>query len=211
MRIVSGLARGRRLQAPRGASTRPTSDRVREALFSTIQSRLGDVNGARVLDLYAGSGAMGLEAMSRGAASAVFVESDRSVVHTLKENIERVGLPGTQAVAADVSVFARELPDRGRLDVARYPFDLVICDPPYVMAATQVAAVITDLVRSGWLAADCVIVVERNARDEVAPWPQGVIAVDSSRSGSDSRLEELDRRTYGDTALWYGRLVECTT
>ncbi len=118
MRIVSGLARGRRLQAPRGTTTRPTSDRVREAVFSTLQSRIGSLDGTRVLDLYAGSGAMGLEALSRGAASVVFVESNRAVARTLIDNIDRVGLPGTETVTADAAAFAKEAPT-GRVSMQR--------------------------------------------------------------------------------------------
>ncbi len=117
MRVVAGEFKGRRLHAPRGARTRPTADRVREALFSM----LGDVSGARVLDLYAGSGALGIEALSRGAESAVFVERDRGALAALERNLDATGARG----------------EIRRQDVARFlarpegTFDLVFCDPPY--------------------------------------------------------------------------------
>jgi 16S rRNA (guanine966-N2)-methyltransferase len=117
VRVVAGEFKGRRLHAPRGVRTRPTADRVREALFSM----LGDVSGARVLDLYAGSGALGIEALSRGAESAVFVEQDRQALEALRRNLDAVG------ANADVK----------RKDVLRFlarpegTFDLVFCDPPY--------------------------------------------------------------------------------
>jgi 16S rRNA (guanine966-N2)-methyltransferase len=211
MRIVSGLARGRRLQAPRGTTTRPTSDRVREAVFSTLQSRIGSLDGTRVLDLYAGSGAMGLEALSRGAASVVFVESNRAVARTLTDNIDRVGLPGTEMVTANAAAFAKEAPDRARIDAAHYPFDLVLCDPPYALGAPRLREVLVDLVRSGWLKGECELLVERDARDDASPWPEGEVIRDSSSGHSRSQIATLDRRTYGDTALWYGRLVERLT
>jgi 16S rRNA (guanine966-N2)-methyltransferase len=121
LRVVAGEFKGRRLASPRGAGTRPTADRVREALFSM----LGDVDGARVLDLYAGSGALGIEALSRGAASAVFVERDPAAVAAIERNLTAVGV---EAVVV-------------RQDVLRYlaraegPFELVFCDPPYDSAS----------------------------------------------------------------------------
>ena len=117
MRVVAGEFKGRRLHAPRGAGTRPTADRVREALFSM----LGDVSGARVLDLYAGSGALGIEALSRGAASATFVERDRHALAALRRNLEAVGAPA-EVIPRDVERF---------LARPAGTFDLVFCDPPY--------------------------------------------------------------------------------
>ena len=136
MRIVAGEFKGRRLHAPRGAGTRPTADRVREALFSI----LGDVSGARVLDLYAGSGALGIEALSRGAESALFVERDQQALAALRRNLEAVG--------ADADV--------RRQDVSRFlarpegTFDLVFCDPPYDDAsgvATALADALPEIAR----------------------------------------------------------------
>lgn len=127
MRVVAGKARGRRLQAPPGRSTRPTSDRAREAIFGILVSLLPTLDrsleGASVADLYAGSGALGIEALSRGAATAVFVESDRTAVDAIRANLTATGLAGPHAtvVASDV---ARWLPGAG-------PFDVVLCDPPY--------------------------------------------------------------------------------
>lgn len=202
MRIVAGVARGRQLQAPRGTTTRPTSDRVREAAFSTLHARVGTWTGVRVLDLFAGSGALGLEALSRGAHSVVFVESHRGVIQTLRANVERVGLPGSQVVLSDVATFARHPPCQGRVDESRHPFDVVLCDPPYALPAAQVADVLADLLRLDWLAKDCVLVVERDARDQEPPWPEAPRLLDCSH------IAAVDRRVYGDTALWYGHLVE---
>jgi 16S rRNA (guanine966-N2)-methyltransferase len=117
VRIVAGRYKGRRLRMPRGAPTRPTADRVREALFSM----LGDVSGARVLDLYAGSGALGLEALSRGADSAVFVERDARAAAVIRANIDAVGANGE----------VRRQDVLGFLASDHRPFDLVFCDPPY--------------------------------------------------------------------------------
>jgi 16S rRNA (guanine966-N2)-methyltransferase len=117
MRVVAGEFKGRRLRMPRGAPTRPTADRVREALFSM----LGDVEGARVLDLYAGSGALGIEALSRGAAAAVFVERDARAAETIQANLEAVGAEGEVSRVDALAFLKRPMS----------PFDLVFCDPPY--------------------------------------------------------------------------------
>ena len=118
MRIIGGEKRGARIFAPKGTATRPTGDRVREAAFNLI----GPVDGAAVLDLFAGSGAMGLEALSRGAASAVFVESDRDACRAIERNLAKLGLTGATVVCRDAfQALASE----------RRTFDLVLCDPPY--------------------------------------------------------------------------------
>ena len=121
MRIVAGSRRGHRIAAPSGVVTRPTSDRVREAVFSIV----GSIEGAAVLDLFAGSGAMGLEALSRGAASCVFVERDRAAVRVIQANLEKLRLTGAVVVTGDAAAVLREERDRGRL------YDLVLVDPPY--------------------------------------------------------------------------------
>ena len=121
MRVVAGSRKGHRIEAPKGVVTRPTSDRVREAVFSI----LGPVEGARVLDLFAGSGAMGLEALSRGAAGCVFVESDRQSARVIQSNLEKLRLTGAIVVTRDAIAALREERDRQR----RY--DLVLADPPY--------------------------------------------------------------------------------
>jgi 16S rRNA (guanine966-N2)-methyltransferase len=172
-RIIAGAAGGRRLRTPPGQDTRPTTDRVREALFSA----LGDVGGARVLDLFAGSGALGLEAASRGAARVTFVESGRAALAALRRNVADLELPGTEVVAADVSRF---LAGRPR------PHDLVLADPPY---ATAPAPLLELLV--GWLVPGARVVLERG-RDGMDPdLPVG--------------LELVRRRDYGGTSLWYLR------
>ncbi|MBV2362588.1 16S rRNA (guanine(966)-N(2))-methyltransferase RsmD [Streptomonospora nanhaiensis] len=183
-RIIAGTARGRRIAVPDGRTTRPTSDRAREALFASALSDLGTFEGLRVLDLYAGSGAIGLEALSRGAAHALLVESDRRVVATLKANIAALGLPGARVAAARVlRVLAGEPPGG--------PFDVVVADPPYAVAAAEVEEVLVALRDGGWLAPGALVVVERSGRDPDLVWPEGY---------------EPDRvRRYGEAALWYGR------
>lgn len=126
MRVVSGIARGRKIAAPPGTGTRPTSDRVREAVFNALGS-LGALDGARVLDLFAGSGALGIEAISRGAAHATFVDSDLAAVRAIEANLEATGLGGhATVVAATADAF---------LARADHSFDLVLADPPYAFDA----------------------------------------------------------------------------
>ncbi|HEX2902090.1 MAG TPA: 16S rRNA (guanine(966)-N(2))-methyltransferase RsmD [Jatrophihabitans sp.] len=181
-RIVGGQARGRHLAVPpRG--TRPTSDRAREALFNTLRSEL-DLDGARVLDLFAGSGAVGLEALSRGAAAAVFVESDQRAAAVLAGNVAAVGLPG--AVIRRLTV-ERYLSATG----AEEPFDLVFADPPYAVPAGSVATALRLLVDGGWLTEHAVVVIERAARDPEPLWP--------------GEIKPIKQRRYGEGSLWYGR------
>ncbi|MBP2323688.1 16S rRNA (guanine966-N2)-methyltransferase [Kibdelosporangium banguiense] len=171
-RIVAGTAGGRRLAVPpRG--TRPTSDRVREAMFSAIEAAL-DLDGARVLDLYAGSGALGLEALSRGASAVTFVESDRDALTVLRSNIAAVSLPGTSVVSGRVLSFLAGEPS---------PYDLILADPPY--ADTDIDAVVAAL--AGWTAPDGLVILERSARSPAPAWP--------------ASLAPLKVRKYGDTAL----------
>ena len=180
-RIIAGVAGGRRLKVPR-AGVRPTGDRAREGLFNSLGSLL-DLDGARVLDLYAGSGALGLEALSRGAAEAVFVESGGGVLPVLRENITAVGLPGARVVQGSVSsVVAGPAPAA---------FDLVLADPPYAVPVEEVLGVLTALVAGGWLAEDAVVVVERSSREEPFEWP--------------TPLTGLRDRRYGEAVLRYGR------
>jgi 16S rRNA (guanine966-N2)-methyltransferase len=183
-RIVSGSARGRRLAVPPGSRTRPTSDRAREALFSTVESMLRSLAGARVLDLYAGSGAVGLEALSRGADHALLVENDARAARTLRENVAATGLTGAVVRADRVDrVVATEPPGP--------PYDLVFLDPPYDLADDAVRTVLDDLSAHGWLRPGSLVVVERATRGGPWRWPAGI---DADRS-----------RRYGEATLWYGR------
>jgi 16S rRNA (guanine966-N2)-methyltransferase len=180
-RVVAGVARGRRLQVPPGG-TRPTSDRAREGLFSSLQS-LVDLEGARVVDLYAGSGALGLEALSRGAAGVTLVERDPAAVRVLQANVAAVGLPGAEVVADDVAAFLR---------AAAATYDLALLDPPY---DDDVDAVLAALVPR--LAPDAVVVAERRSRGAAPTWPPGVQPVRSRR--------------YGEAVLWYARALRLPT
>jgi 16S rRNA (guanine966-N2)-methyltransferase len=182
-RIVAGTLGGRRLSAPAGQQTRPTSERVREALFSTIESMI-DLAGARFADLYAGSGAVGLEAASRGAAAVLLVESDARAARVLRQNIAVLGLGDTCRLStAKVDTAVASPPAE--------PFDVVFADPPYRVPDDEIATMLAGLVANAWLTDDAVVVVERDGRSAEPRWPDGV-------------TPERGRR-YGDTALWYGR------
>jgi 16S rRNA (guanine966-N2)-methyltransferase len=188
-RIIAGSAGGRRLAVP-ATGTRPTSDRVREAMFSALDSEwiARDLAWSQVtvLDLYAGTGALGLEALSRGAPVALLVEKSRSAARTLTANAAAVGCPGAQVLIRDAVQLASTPPPAD-------PAGLVLVDPPYDVKAADVQRLLADLHAAGWIAADAVIVVERPARDDASPLP--------------SVWQELRRRSYGDTALWYGRVA----
>ncbi|MBF6415646.1 16S rRNA (guanine(966)-N(2))-methyltransferase RsmD [Nocardia cyriacigeorgica] len=177
-RIVAGTAGGRRLRVP-PAGTRPTSDRVREALFSAIDARL-DLDGARVLDLYAGSGALGLEALSRGAARAMLIESDRKAAAVVRGNIADLGLPGAQLrVGAVASVLAQS---------ASAAYDLVFSDPPYDVPTEDVIADLTALAVNGWLAPMALVIVERSIRSPEIAWPAGYAPLKPRKYG-ETRIE----------------------
>lgn len=165
------------------AGTRPTTERVREALFNTLEVG-GELDGARVLDLYAGSGGLGLEALSRGAARVVFVEADRSAADVLRGNIDRVALGGTvrRATVRDVL--------RGG---TTQPFDLVLADPPYALAERELAADLAALVPGGWLTDGGLVVVERHRRSGAPEWPAELTALRSRRYGENV----LHRAEYG--------------
>ncbi len=176
-RIVAGTAGGRRLSVPpRGA--RPTTDRVREALFNMLAARL-DFDGLRVLDLYAGSGALGLEALSRGAASVLFVENDRRAAETIVGNIGTVGLPGATLRRGTVSAV---------LDSGGGPVDVVFADPPYDVPTPDVDGVLAALDRGGWVAPGGVVVVERPVRAVPLTWPVQWTVWPQRRYG-DTRIE----------------------
>jgi len=154
VRVVAGSRRGHRIAAPKGVVTRPTSDRVREAAFSIV----GPVDGAAVLDLFAGSGAMGIEALSRGAASCVFVERDRGAARVIQANLEKLRLTGATVVARDAASALRDERDRGRR------FDLVLVDPPYEEWDAHVATLATLL--TDVLSDAALVVVETSDRVE---------------------------------------------
>jgi 16S rRNA (guanine966-N2)-methyltransferase len=163
-RIIGGRAGGRRLRTPPGSGTRPTSDRVREALFSSVESALGSLQGLRVLDLYAGSGAVGLEAWSRGAAEVTLVEQDRRTAGVVTANARALGCTGVQVVASAVARHLAAPPPT--------PYDFVFLDPPYSLPTEAVVADLVALGR-GWLGEDALVVVERASRDRGPGWPPG--------------------------------------
>ena len=179
-RIIAGVAGGRRLAVP-GAVTRPTSDRAREGLFATVEAIRGGLAGATVLDLYAGSGAVGLEALSRGATDALFVEADSRAAQVIRQNAAALGLAGARVINDKVTrVLARGL------DGA--PRDFVFADPPYRDADEELTRVLRLL--AGWLAAGAVGAVERATRSGAPTWPPGY---ETGRS-----------RRYGEATVWYG-------
>lgn len=179
-RIVAGTAKGRSLQVPRGSATRPTSDRVREALFSRLEHDSA-VRGAHVLDLFAGSGALGLEAASRGAQRVVLVDSSPAAAAACRRNAAALGLPGVEVRAQAVAGFLAGAPGEDL-------FDLALVDPPYDLAEDALAAVLRDLAER-WLAPGAVVVVERSARGSEPSWPAG--------------LDRYAERRYGETRLWF--------
>jgi 16S rRNA (guanine966-N2)-methyltransferase len=183
-RIVGGGAGGRRLAVPPGSGTRPTADQAREGLFNTLAALL-DLSGAAVLDLYAGSGAIGLEALSRGADRALFVESDPRAARTIRANAARLDATGARVLADRVERVLAAPPAPGA------GYDLVFADPPYATADAEVDRMLASLADRGWLADGAVLVVERARRSPAPNWPTGVAAVKSRR--------------YGEAVLWYGR------
>lgn len=173
VRVIAGTAKGRKLTAPKGLDTRPMTSRAREALFSTIAA---EVPGARVLDLFAGSGSLGIEALSRGAASATFVEKARPALQSLRSNLEATGFDG-EIIAGDAVSAAQHL---------RGPFDLVFVDPPFAMDADAIAALLEDLVTA--TASAATVVVHRRAGEPEVRVP--------------SQMTVLGDRRYGDSILW---------
>jgi 16S rRNA (guanine966-N2)-methyltransferase len=178
MRIVGGRLRGRALVAPKSRAIRPTADRLRESLFNILAHAYGDpVSGARVLDLFAGTGALGLEALSRGAAFALFVDDAAEARALLRENIATLGLAGVSRV------FRR---DAAKLGAAHplAPFSLAFLDPPYGQGLAEQALAAAQA--GGWLAQDALVVVEEAAKAGFTA-PAG--------------FDELERRDYDDSAL----------
>jgi 16S rRNA (guanine966-N2)-methyltransferase len=187
-RIIAGAAGGRTLRVPPGTGTRPTSDRAREGLFGSVMSEFGDLDGVHVMDLYAGSGALGLEALSRGAAGVLLVESDARAAAVVKANAQALGLPGaTVAVDKVERLLARQQSERRHRQAGGY--DLVFADPPYALSDEAVAKVLT-LLAGGWLADGALVVVERATRSGPVDWPPG--------------YAEGKSRRYGEATFWYG-------
>jgi 16S rRNA (guanine966-N2)-methyltransferase len=194
-RIVSGAFGGRQLDVPTGAATRPTSDRVREAVFGRLDHQ--DVlDDARVLDLYAGSGALGLEALSRGARAATFVECDRGALNALRRNVSALVGVGVGAPAGGHDPAVRVLGEpveRVLLRGSPEPYDLVLADPPYPMDEDELADVLALLPNHGWLGPDGLVVLERSARSPEPRWPAALVSV--------------DERRYGETRVWWARVA----
>lgn len=189
-RIIAGSARGKQLRSPTGERTRPTTERVREALFSSLVTWAGgseaspdqQLAGIRLLDLYAGSGAIGLEAASRGAAAVVLVESHRATAELIKRNVQITGL-GDRARVLNTTV-ASYLGDQPEA------FDVIWLDPPYASPAAEIDQTLARLAE-GWLVADGLVVVERSKREPAPRWP--------------ALLAEQWTRRYGETQLYFGR------
>ena len=186
-RIVAGSVGGRTLQVP-PKGTRPTSERTREAIFSRL-AHYGVLDGARVLDLYAGSGALGLEAASRGAVAVTLVDSARRAADVARRNVAALGLGGSvRVVGEDAGRYAASL-----AAAPGEPLDLVFLDPPYDLSEAALGAVLESLAAPGVLAADAVVVVERSTRSAEPSWP--------------ARLGLLARKDYGETAVYYAEPV----
>ncbi len=183
-RIIGGAVGGRVIRTPAGTTTRPTSDRVREALFSSIEASEGTLDGTTFLDVYAGSGAVGLEARSRGAAGVTLVEFDRSVAALVSANARTLRLDAITVICTR----AERLPAQPRPAAG---FDVAFLDPPYELPSGDLAQVVHGLRAARWFADDALVVVERSSRDEPWVWPDGI--------------ERLRERRYGETTLWYGR------
>lgn len=179
-RVIAGAAGGRRLVVPSGGATRPTADRAREGLFSTLTSLRGSLDGARFLDLYAGSGAVGIEAASRGASLVVLVERDPKAVRAIRVNLAAVELAALTIRAEPVSRVLAAAPAE--------PFDIVFADPPY---DDSINSALESLLEPGWLSGGAVVCVERASRDRPLTWP--------------ARFEAERSRRYGEAMLWYGR------
>ena len=179
-RIIAGIAKGQPLQVPT-TGTRPTADRVRESVFSATEHVLGGWSGVNVLDLYAGSGALGLEALSRGAQSATLVESSTQANSVIRANIAKTGL-AAHVIKSDVTMWLAK-PAAGQ-------FDLVFMDPPYSLAGKLVTNVLKLLASAGWLADGGVVVVERDAKDADLDWPDG--------------FTDITRRRFGNTIVFRG-------
>ena len=184
MRIIAGLAKGRNLISPSGA-TRPTSDRAREALFSTLESEFGSINDLTVLDLYCGSGAVGAEALSRGAAVVYAVDNDEKATSVTRQNfalLENISGIGTTSVIT--SLVGKFLDKTSELK-----FDVVFLDPPYDLPNNEIEKTLSSLVKNGFLKSSAVVAIERDSKSKRLNWPLG--------------LKELKERKYGAATIFY--------
>ena len=181
-RVIAGTAGGRRLRVP-PSGVRPTGDRAREGLFNSLGTLL-DLEGAAVLDLYAGSGAVGLEALSRGASHALLVEADARATRTVRDNVKSLGLPGAEVRSGKAEQIIRTPPTGA-------PYDLVFLDPPYAVTDDDLREILLTLRTEGWLAEEALVTVERSTRGGEFSWPKG--------------FTPLRARRYGEGTLWYGR------
>ena len=183
-RIIGGDFRGRSIKVP-DAETRPTSSRVREAIFSSVEHAVSGLDDLRVLDLFSGSGAFGIESISRGATEAVLIEKDLRAADTLHTNVANFGIKNARVVIADAFAEVAQKSGRGT-------FDVVFIDPPYAFEDQDVNSLLSNLVANDWLNEYALIVVERGSRSQVQ-WPESV--------------EELRKKVYGDTSIWYGQYL----
>jgi 16S rRNA (guanine966-N2)-methyltransferase len=184
MRIIAGLAKGRNLISPSGA-TRPTSDRAREALFSTLESEFGSINDLTVLDLYCGSGAVGAEALSRGAAVVYAVDNDEKATSVTRQNfalLENIsGIGTTSVITSSVGKFLDK--------TSELKFDVVFLDPPYDLPNNEIEKTLSSLVKNGFLKSSAIIAIERDSKSKRLNWPLG--------------LKELKERKYGAATIFY--------
>lgn len=185
-RIIGGSAGGRRIETPKGDQTRPTSDRVREALFSALEAWAGSLADLRFLDLFAGSGAIGLEARSRGAGEITLVEQDRRTSALITANARSLGFRGIEVIAQSVGTVLQRTPAAA--------YDVVFLDPPYPLADEEVEHVLELLVVHEWLAPGALVIVERGTRGSSHRWPEGIIPWRDKR--------------YGETVLRYGHAAQ---
>jgi 16S rRNA (guanine966-N2)-methyltransferase len=180
MRVISGTAKGRSLVPPHDRRVRPTSDRTKEALFSIIRSLCGDITGFSVLDIFAGTGSLGIEALSRGAGQAVFIDNQRSSAALIKTNLDSTGFAGdSEVLIADATAALCQIAIQGRT------FNLIFADPPYNQGISQL--LLRQLASLPVLAEGALVVIETSFREDL---PQ-----------SEGALKQIDRRIYGDTAL----------
>ena len=184
MRIIAGLAKGRNLISPSGA-TRPTSDRAREALFSTLESEFSSINDLTVLDLYCGSGAVGAEALSRGAAVVYAVDNDEKATSVTRQNfalLENIsGIGTTSVITSSVGKFLDK--------TSELKFDVVFLDPPYDLPNNEIEKTLSSLVKNGFLKSSAVVAIERDSKSKRLNWPLG--------------LKELKERKYGAATIFY--------